>query len=306
MSKYGETSEEAAICYYEYGNALFRAARLERTDNNGKEKGASEEARIKAAEAAQKRAQDTSEDSKPAAKDTTYENDSLKKDETGEEEDNDSGDVAAEDEDDEDDVQLALEMMETAWSVLDKHAQDLKDENKAPSAWVLDQLPRFLLGIGDVMTDLERYADAADVYSRALDHRESVLKQVVKDDLTLDHLKKRRRIVEANVLVAEALLACPDGDDVITTETKDVLVSGGERVEYARGYYNKARDELQETVFLMGRIAATGQDLGAEKEDVCFVSTLLMGVGTTLAEHDEQKEAAVQANAVLPNKRQKK
>lgn len=38
----------------------------------------------------------------------------------------------------------------------------------------------------------------------------------------------------------------------------------------------------------MGRIAASGKDLGNEKEDVCFLATLLMGVGTTLAEFDEK------------------
>ena len=37
----------------------------------------------------------------------------------------------------------------------------------------------------------------------------------------------------------------------MTTESKDVLVKAAERVDYARGYYDKARDELQETVLLM-------------------------------------------------------
>ena len=37
-------------------------------------------------------------------------------------------------------------------------------------------------------------------------------------------------------------------------------------------------------VFLMGKIAGTGKDLGTEKEDICFLATLLMGVGTTLSE----------------------
>jgi len=302
LSKYGETSEEAAICYFEYGNALFRAARLEQTEEEDQEEGTADEARAKAAEAAQKRAEE-SLDTKPVAKDPKEEKSNSKESEQEEAKDTENGDDASEEEDD---VQLALTMMETAWSVLDKIVQELKDDNKSPSPWMLDQLPRFLLGIGDILTDLKRFADAADCYSRALDHRENAVQGIAKDELTLDHLKKRRQVVEANVLVAEALLACPDGEDVVTTETKDVLVSAAERVEYARGYYNKARDELQETVFLMGRIAASGQDLGAEKEDVCFISTLLMGIGTTLAEYDEQKEAVAQTNAVHPNKRQKK
>ena len=303
MSKYGETSVEAAICYYEYGNALFRAARLEQTDQDDSEKVAAEEVRLKAAEAAQKRAQDAL-DTKPAAKEKCNEKEATEKDANGA--DKEEAKDAEGEEDEEDDVQLALEMTETAWSIIDEHVQELKDENKTLSPWLLDQLPRCLLGIGDVLMDLRRHADSADAYSRALEYRESALQDIAKDELTLDHLKKRRQAVEANVLVAEALLACPDGEDVVTTETSDVLVSAGERVEYARGYYNKARDELQEAVFLMGRIAASGQDLGADKEDVCFISTLLMGVGTALAEYDEQKEAAAQANAVHPSKRQKK
>lgn len=301
LSKYGETSVEASICYYEYGNALFRAARLDEImDQDGASNG---EARSKAAEAALQRAQEQSEDTKPAAKEENLEKNEENEQEEANGLDNDgNGDDNVEEDDD---MQLALEMMETAWSVLDKHVQDVKDESKIPSQWVLDQIPRFLLGIGDVLTDLQRLADAADVYSRALEHRESAVKGISKDELTLDHLKKRRQIVEANVLVAEALLACHDGEDVVTSETGDVLVSAGERVEYARGYYNKARDELQEAVFLMGRIAASGRDLGTEKEDVCFISTLLMGVGTTLAEYDEQKQAEAESNAVHPNKRQK-
>ena len=67
-------------------------------------------------------------------------------------------------------------------------------------------------------------------------------------------------------MIAEELLACPPDQDVITTESQDVLVKAPERVDYARGYYDKARDELQETVLLMGALAAKGIDLGEEKE----------------------------------------
>jgi hypothetical protein len=84
-------------------------------------------------------------------------------------------------------------------------------------------------------------------------------------------------------------------------------VTAAERVDYARGYYDKAREELQETVYLMARIAESNQNLGTEKEDVCFLATLLMGVGTTLAEYDEQQaSAAASSNELHPNKRQKK
>jgi hypothetical protein len=302
LNKYGDSSIEAAICYYEYGNALFRAARLQQNEEEPEE---TSDARSKAAEEAQKRAE-ALVDSKPAAKDANDEKEDKEtpsngKEELEEEEEEEEGEGA----DDEDDVQLALEMMETAWSVFDKHVQDLKDQKKSHTQWVLDQLPRTLLGIGDVLTDLQRHADAVDVYTRALDHRESALRVIPNEELTLSHLKRRRHMVEANVLVAEALLECPDGQDVVTTETGDVLATAAERVDYARGYYDKARDELQETVYLMGRMAESNQNLGTEKEDVCFLATLLMGVGTTLAEYDERQTAAASTNELHPNKRQK-
>ena len=107
------------------------------------------------------------------------------------------------------------------------------------------------------------------------------------------------------MLIAEELLACPPDQDVIMTESQDVLVKAPERVDYARGYYDKARDELQETVLLMGALAAKGIDLGQEKENVCFAATLVMGVGTSLAEIDEK--AAADADLKEPaNKKIKK
>jgi len=45
-------------------------------------------------------------------------------------------------------------------------------------------------------------------------------------------------------------------------------------------------------VFLMGKIASSGQDLETEKEDVCFLATMLMGVGNTLADLDEAASAS--------------
>ena len=114
--------------------------------------------------------------------------------------------------------------------------------------WATGQLPRVLLGLGDVLGALTRQADAADAYSRAIPFREAALEGLEKEkDLNVEHLKKRRQLVEANVLVAEAILACPENEDVVTSETKDLLVKASERVDYARGYYDKARDDLQDT-----------------------------------------------------------
>jgi hypothetical protein len=70
-------------------------------------------------------------DTKPAAKETNNDNKDQKTPSNGKEgDDNDDNDEDGRGgDDDEDDIQLALEMMETAWSIIDKHIQDLKDKD---------------------------------------------------------------------------------------------------------------------------------------------------------------------------------
>lgn len=241
-----------------------------------------------------------------------------------------------------DDIQLALEMMETAWSVLDGEvlrqksivAEDNNDDAVACTPplssqpdyriWVTEQVPRVLTGIGDILSALGRHADATDAYLRALAHRQtdldlavsaaatdadSVSKKDASSDvkeevlllssssLSLTLLQCRRKLVEANILIVEELLACEkDKSDVVTSESKDLLVKAGHVVEYARGYYDKARDELQEAVVLLGQMAAdaaaasrAAADTNAEKENLCFVATMVMGAGMALTEIDEKK-----------------
>ena len=125
-------------------------------------------------------------------------------------------------------------------------------------------------------------------------------------------LKYRRQVVEVTVLVVEELLACGNDHDVVATTSEQtvVLVSQGNVVDYARGYYDRARTELQETVLLLGQIVAMiptykksnhsssttnittttkmlEQNIQEEKENICYVATMIMGVGTTLAEMDD-------------------
>jgi tetratricopeptide (TPR) repeat protein len=199
---------------------------------------------------------------------------------------------------DNEDIHLSLEMMETAWSIIDEWNQ--KKNNSLTimyHRWIQEEIPRILTGLGDVLSSLQRYPDAVDAYTRALGHREQALEINCNDDkykLSIAYLTHRRLIVETNILVAEALLSCPYNKDVVTTESKAVLVkhdiSGG-IIDYARGYYDKARDELQEVVLIMGQLAASGNvDIQKEKEDICFAATMVMGVGTSLAEIDEEQQ----------------
>jgi len=227
--KYGETSLEAAACYYEYGHSLFcglSACDAEKNDSS-----------------------------------TTK---LLKADN--------------------DDLALALEMMETAFAVIDQHCEEQNGTGSIES-WVDEQRPRILVGIGDVLSFQNKHADAVDAYIRAVPFRQEAVERAT-NKITLDYLKRRRLLTETFILVTEALLACPLGVDVIASSSPTILVKGEEKLDYVRGYYEKARDELQETVLLMGTVAAAGLDFQSEKEDVCFLATMLMGIGNTLSDID--------------------
>lgn len=284
---FGADSIEAAPAYYEYGNALLRDASAEE-ENIQEEEGSPEEAKPQdvAAKAGEKRIEGAIEnlpsedEKKPAA-------------EEDEGEDQVEDRSASEETEEENDIELALEMMETAWAILDGYGQH-DASTKSYVDWAAEQSPRYLTGIGDTLSASGRHADAADVYSRALELRVGLLNGFDPKNPTTEYLKCRRLIVEANILIAEEFLACPEGEDVVTTETKDILVKAAERVDFARGYYDKARDELQEAVLLMGEMAAKGIDIAEEKEDICFISTMVMGVGMKLAELDEDAQAEAQ------------
>ena len=280
--------------------------------------------------------------------------------------------------DDADDIELALEMMETSWSILDAYHEEMQQRrtvhnreasngiptstghrNKNYDHWVLEQIPRVLTGMGDALAMLQRHADAVDAYLRALDHRQTALDDYLRTiqnrndignggvrttavattattssttDSTNDVpsliqlLKYRRQVVEVTVLVVEELLACGNDHDVITTESQIVLVSKGNVIEYARGYYDRARSELQETVLLLGQIVAMvpnkstkdhhsstskgvistmEKSIQEEKENICYVATMIMGAGTTLAEIDEFTPSSTSVDTEPKKKRSK-
>jgi len=293
---FGEDNIETAPAYYEYGNAIFRGLPVE---GNGAMGEITENQREAAAATAEKRAQ------KLESSSTNEESEKKVAANKQLEEETQDTDVAHEEEET-NDTMLSLEMMETAYSIIDEYLQSETQDTETFASWATEQVPRVLTGIGDVLSQLQRHADAADAYSRALGHRQEALRQFGADDMSLELLQSRRRVVEANVLIAEELLACPPDQDVVTTETNATLVKATERVDFARGYYDKARDALQETVLLMGHIAGKGVDLGQEKEDICFVSTMVMGVGMNLAELDEQAQQEAASSSPEPKKKKAK
>jgi len=283
-SQFGETSLNSAASYYEYGHALFRAA-CRREDEKDME--------------------EDDLDKKPIAEEKPKIEKGEKMDIGKTSQTKDVLEIPQQQE--EDDVVLALELMENSWAILDEYVQsvsnsdeqslsDVTNSAKKNAAntlyldWAKDQLPRILLGIGDLFSFQNKYADAVDAYTRAIPHREQFIpdKNSKVSNPSKELLKRRRQLVEVFVLVAETLLKCPDGEDLVTSESQALLVKDSERIDFARGYYDKAKDELQETVFLMGKLAT--QDLGTEKEDICFLATMLMGVGTTLASYEEDDD----------------
>lgn len=303
-AKYGDVSIETAPAYYEYGNTLLRAVTKHQMAAEGEPAESKAEQRTAAAAAAEQRQQQHSTEEKPEAvtsKESEVDQDTDKA-EKGEEQDNVQEEGKSND-DDGDDLGLALEMIENSFSILEEYKDNIgKDGNGNDySEWLKEQLPRVLMGIGDTLSKLNRHADAADAYSRALELRKAYLQELAdrtesdKSQSTTKHLKAHRMVCEANVLIAEELLSCPQDEDVVTTETQSLIVKAEERVSYARGYYDQARDALQEAVVFMGSLPRT-VDLGREKEDVCFLATLVMGVGESLAAIDEEREASARAD----------
>ena len=225
IHKYGDSNIETALCYYEYGNALFRAANRRLMDDIDKVP------EIDTSVSDKKTLVATVSSSSRANKNKLY----SKKDEK-------SADKAEKTEDD--DLQLSLELMENAWSILDEYQTTKPNEFKQ---WIQNQIPRYLIGIGEILSVLNRHADSVDAYTRALPYREIPIKTTNNEDLSIEYLRNRRLYTEVNVLIAEELLLCNEDEDVVTYETKSVLVKKEERVDFIQGYYDKARDELQET-----------------------------------------------------------
>lgn len=287
-TKFGESSIEAAPAYFEYGNALLRAMNrrkmeAEQEENDAK---AAEDPKEAAAKAAEKRMElklVANEENEAASNKEDDENEVAKGTSVV---DNETENGDNDDNDDQDELKLALEMMENAYSIMDEHSSEKKGKYQE---WVKEGIPRALLGIGDTLSTLDRHADAADAYSRALERYQEQLDSFGKGTMSMDHLKAHRRVCEATILVAEELLFCSAGEDIVTTETKSLIVTAPERLDYITGYYDRARDSLQDTLFLMAKLAASGTDIAAEKDEVCHLSTMIMGVGMGLAEAQEQE-----------------
>ena len=268
--KYGSSSIETGPAYYEYGNSLLRATtkKLSLTNDSSESPIVDNSGNCKqsaVAAAAEKRLQSSVEttkdeevdDTKPKAVKVGIDGDTNHTDERerGKSDGrNDDGEYF-------DDLNLGLEMMENAFSILEEYRanneKNIEDNTISDNDgnkyydWVKEQIPRVLVGIGDTLSNLNKHADAADTYSRALELRKLRLQDFDantndkdSNQCTIDHLRAHRLVCEASILIAEELLSCPENEDVITTETQTLIVKAKERFSYARGYYDQARDSL--------------------------------------------------------------
>lgn len=252
--KLGEDSLDATLCQFEYGNALFRAALHkdvvegegeDEDDGKPRAKGEGGGKREMMAAAAEKRfgTDPCTEPTKKRAK-TDADLDKTTTDEIAENQDSA----------DEDDVSLALEMIETALHILlEKVAATsepkggMSDEQKE---WSMNQIPRYLICLGDVYSFQKEHNNAVDAYIRALSYREDKVKEAKenKNPFTIEQLQCTRLYIEACALVAEALLACPDGQDVVCEFEDETVtyVKAAERVDFANSWFVLAREELDD------------------------------------------------------------
>jgi hypothetical protein len=266
-NRHGETSLNAALCYYEYGNALFRAVvRRKPLDsdesNDDYGEGDKKPAAKPVSSAARKRSLDD---------DNTKETDTALSNKKAKTENND------EVQNDEDDVALALEMLSTSFSIFDWHSTCDDATKTAPDEeekqYSLTQIPRILCTIGDIHSYCGKFGNAVDAYCRALPYRENACKkrqEAKGESLSVEDLKCQRLLVETYALVAEALLACTEGEDVVCVDDQEeeeeeeedannatakksgknkegrVLVAAKERIDFAQSHYETAREKLQD------------------------------------------------------------
>jgi hypothetical protein len=248
----GEENLNSVLCQYEYGNALFRSV-LHQTDEPAEELDETEDDRKPAAKSDGERQREViaaaAEKRVTTATNTELSNKRTKLEVRSEE--------TSESNEKDDDVSLALEMIETALHILlasvAATSQEHSNESKLSREeleWALNQIPRFLICLGDVYAFREEHGNAVDAYIRALSYREDKWKEMKegKGSFTIEQLQCRRLYIEACVLVAEGLLACPDGKDVICDGDDETVTyaKAADRIDFALSWFEVARRELDD------------------------------------------------------------
>jgi hypothetical protein len=232
----------------------------------------------------------------------------------------------------------------------DDGGEDHRGGGALQSSWALDQLPRVLRCIGDLYSYRNMHGTALDYYIRSMQYRErawgiweeerngnncpkkdddngdtgddvAANSTTSSFDASLDGLRRKRHLVEAYALVAEELLASPEGEDVVARRPYDdvgdddddddggtegaaamgvtrqgeitvVLARAVDRLDYARGHYEMARTGLEDVLCRYAKLATMAtdsMDLGNEKEDIGYLVVTVVGVGMTIDEQDQRR-----------------
>jgi hypothetical protein len=128
-----------------------------------------------------------------------------------------------------------------------KHA---KSSSVDYSLWAKDQIPRVLIGIGDLHSYQQKHAEAIEVILNAIPYREAAANSCKnhekKSEANVSSLRIHRLVAEVYILASEELLRCPHGKDLIHEETKNVVVKAEDIGRLAQTYYEKAKEKLQD------------------------------------------------------------
>jgi len=203
-------------------------------------------------------------------------------------------------------IEDALEYMAKSCSILYNHHvganNETKNEEESSSEaiiedshyqdWAKDQIPRVLLGIGNLQSYQRKHADAIDSYLNSVPFREEASNQFKKEKTeSTASLRSHRLLAESYVLISEELLLSPPpSHDLVHGETGLTIVKAEEVTNLAKSYYEQGKEKLQDIVYMMASLEEKGSSeiLEAEKQDVCHLATMLVEVGMSLAQRSEE------------------
>ena len=218
-------------------------------------------------------------------------------------------------------IEDALEFMAKACSILYNYARAnnekkneesaqteaiIEDEDSHYQDWAKDQIPRVLLGIGNVQSYQRKHADAIDSYLNSVPFREEASNQFKSEKTeSTASLRSHRLLAESYVLISEELLLSPPAVDLVHGETGLTIVKAEEVINLAKSYYEQGKEKLQEVVYMMASLEEKGSSdiLEAEKQDVCHLATMLVDVGMSLAQRSEEdsngNESAIKKKRIV-------
>lgn len=212
-------------------------------------------------------------------------------------------------------IEDSLEYMAKSCSILYSQLQELK--NKKPPVqsqdikitdyhgWIHEQLPRNLIGIGRILSFQGNHGESLESFMNAIPILEKMF-DTFEEKSDPAYLRAHRLLIEGYVQVAEELLMCPEGQDIALSNDNTLIIKNSERVPQARFYYDKSREGLQELVFSMAKMEQEKKLPISEKEDICYLATMLMHVGMSLTHAEDTVSDVNNGNVSCTNPTKKR